>query len=272
MARLLLFFLALLLALGAAANEFWLEPTRFVLAPGSPVHLGRWVGQNFRGQRWSGQSQRLEELLHLAPGSSRLDLTAPARAADSLRTTVVLAQPGTHLLALRTNEALLSFSGSEFTAYLQAENLGDILYLRRRRNQTDRPAREAYRRCAKTLLLAGPAAPSDTTFRQRLGHPLEIVAEQNPYLLRPGASLTLRVWADGQPAAYQALRAFIRPLDGSPVQTFQLRTNPNGRALLRLQQPATVLVAAVRMRAHPAPATADWQSTWASLTFAFTGR
>lgn len=256
----------------ATAHEFWLAPIRFVVAPGSRVYLGRWVGPDFAGKRWPGNSQRVEHLLHFEPGGQRTDLTAAATQADSLQTTVVLERAGTHLLALGTTDAFISMSGPEFTAYLRQEGLEDVLYLRTRRKQQDKPAKEAYRRCAKTLLQAGAVSKTDTTWRTRVGHPLEIVPEQNPYTLPVGGSLTVRVFDAGVPANRQLVQAWVRPLDGSPTQKLQLHTNINGRVLLRLSKPATVLLAAVRMVPHPVPATADWQSTWASLTFAFTGQ
>ncbi|RAK62943.1 DUF4198 domain-containing protein [Hymenobacter edaphi] len=267
----------LLLAVSTAlANEFWLQPTRFAVAPGSRVHLGRWVGADFKGTRWTGQSARLERLLHLPPGAAEpVDLTAPARQADTLSTTVELRQPGVHLLALRTNDAYLTLPAAEFEAYLKEEGLSDISWQRQRRKQQDKPGREAYRRCAKTLMLAGPAgavSAADTTYRRRVGHPLEIIPEQNPYTLAPGASLTVRVLADGRPAAAQAVQVWLRPVGGQPPKHFTLHTNQNGRALFQLQAPAEVLLAAVRMVPLAKHPQADWQSTWASLTFGAVGR
>lgn len=267
--------LALLLTASAAsASEFWLRPTRFAVAPGSRVHLGRWVGKGFRGTRWSGLSARLEQLLHFQPGvAAPADLTATARQADTLHTSVVLPQPGLHLLAFQTNDASLTLPAAEFEAYLKEEGLNDISWQRQKRKQQDKPGREAYRRCAKTLVLAGPApAASDTTFRRRAGHQLEIIPEQNPALLKAGASLTVLVISEGRPLPSQAVRAWLRPTGGQPPQEFTLRTNQNGRALLRLQHPAEVLLTTVRMTGLAKHPQADWQSTWASLTFGFSGR
>ncbi|RTQ47887.1 DUF4198 domain-containing protein [Hymenobacter gummosus] len=261
----------LLLATAATAAEFWLRPTRFMVAPGSRVHLGRWVGAGFQGQRWTGLSTRLEQLTHFQPGTTEpQDLTAPARQADTLSTTVTLAQPGVHLLALRTNDAYLTLPAAEFEAYLKEEGLSDVLWQRQKRKQQDQPGREAYRRCAKTLVLAGTLPAADTTFRRRAGHPLEIIPEQNPYALKPGASLTVLVLADGAPLPSQAVHARLRPTDGHPPQDFTLRTNQNGRALLRMQYPADVLLATMQMRRLSQHPQADWQSTWATLTFGFT--
>lgn len=273
--RPLLLALLLTAAAAAAASEFWLQPTRFAVAPGSRVHLGRWVGKSFRGTRWSGRSARLQQFTHFQPGTAApADLTAAARQADTLHTSVTLLQPGLHLLALQTNDAYLTLPATEFEAYLKEEGLTDISWQRQRRKQQEQPGREAYRRCAKTLVLAGPApAATDTTFRRRAGHPLELIPEQNPALLRAGASLTVLVLSEGKPLPSQAVRAWLRPTQGGqPAQEFTLRTNQNGRALLRLQYPADVLLTTVRMTALVRHPQADWQSTWASLTFGFAGR
>lgn len=265
----------LLLATAATASQFWLQPTRFVVAPGSRVHLGRWVGGDFPGERWSGLSARLEQLLHLQPGTAEpQDLTAAARQTDTLSTTVTVRQPGVHLLALRTNDAFITLPAAEFEAYLKEEGLSDASWQRQKRKQQDKPGREAYRRCAKTLILAGSAATpgADSTFRRRVGHPLEILPEQNPYTLAPGASLTIVVLAEGRPVAAQAVQVWQKPLDGQPTKHFTLHTNQNGRALFQVQRPATVLLAAVRMVPLAQHPQADWQSTWASLTFGPSGR
>ena len=57
---------------------------------------------------------------------------------------------------------------------------------------------------------------------------------------------------------------------GLPTTHYTTRANQNGRILLRLSGPGPYLLAAVDMSAAPANLRdrADWQSTWASLTFA----
>ncbi|UYZ63507.1 DUF4198 domain-containing protein [Hymenobacter weizhouensis] len=253
----------------AAAHEFWLEPARFVVAPGAAVHLRRLVGESFRGQAWAGQSRRVVQLLHLAPGSAPTNLLPAATAADTLSTTVVLRRPGTHLLALASNEALLALPADQFTAYLQAEGLTQALALRQQRGHAAQPGREAYRRCAKTLVQAGPALPSDTAraWGRVAGLPLELVPEQNPYQLGPGAALTVRVLAAGRPVAGQLVRLWRR---GARPQALlsTVHSNQNGRALLRLSEPGEYMVSTLRMQPVARP-DADWQSTWSTLTFSF---
>jgi hypothetical protein len=50
------------------------------------------------------------------------------------------------------------------------------------------------------------------------------------------------------------------------------RTDGRGRATLKLDRPGFWLVKAVHMIPAPADAGADWESFWASLTFAVPSR
>jgi hypothetical protein len=58
---------------------------------------------------------------------------------------------------------------------------------------------------------------------------------------------------------------------GQPAQLFRLRSNQNGRVLFKLNGAGAYLVSTVRMVAAADPKAADWQSTWATLTFGVAG-
>lgn len=260
---------ALLLAASAGAREFWLAPARFVVVPGAVVPLRCLTGNGLNSvQRWTGTSSRLALFAHYAPGAAPVSLlpTAP----DTTRVTLTFRQPGTHLVALATTETYSTLPAQEFTEYLREKGLDYVLSRRQERGEADKPGREAYRRCATTLVQVGLAAATDTTrlWSRPVGLPLEIVPEQNPYQLRPGASLTLRVLSDGVPAKGQLVQVWQQNT-GETARPFQLRSNQNGRVLFRLTHPGTYLVGTVRMAPAAATQPADWQSTWSTLSFAF---
>ncbi len=74
-----------------------------------------------------------------------------------------------------------------------------IASLRAAKGETNADARELFVRCAKLLLLGGPVAQSQTD--RLLGLPLELVAERNPYLLKAGGILPVRILYKNQPPA-----------------------------------------------------------------------
>ncbi|MBC6698233.1 DUF4198 domain-containing protein [Hymenobacter puniceus] len=248
------------------AHEFWLQPTPFFVAPGTRLTLRVLVGGNFSGERWAGKSSRVTRLTHFAPIGPQ-ELLAAATTADTLHAAVTFREPGTHLVALSTTNAFVTLAASQFNTYLKEEGLDYILLERQRRGSLNQPGREAYRRCATTLVQAGPVSGLDTAraWSRPTGLPLELVPEQNPYALKPGASLTVRVLAKGQPQPGRLVQLWQRS-PGQPVRISKLYSNQNGRVLFRLTGAGHYMISTV----HMAPATlpeADWQSTWASLTF-----
>lgn len=272
--RLLPFCLFLALVTTALAHEFWLEPPRFQLQPGETVNVRPLIGAGFQGEPWTNKAQKVLRLVRYGPAADSTDLTPVAPvAADTLRTAVQFGPAGTHLLALSSTDSFIELTGEQFTAYLREEGLDYPLRLRQERGQAAAPGREVYRRRAKALVQVGDAsatpAAADTAYRRRLGWPLELVAEQNPYRLAAGKSLTVLVLRRGLPLRGAAVQVWQRQPGGLPTTHFTMRANQNGRILLRLSGPGPYLVAAVDMA--PAPAAlrtrADWQSTWASLTF-----
>ena len=212
----------------------------------------------------------------------------PALLADSVTPALRCPAPGTHVLVLTSQPSFIELPAAQFTAYLRAEGLDLALRQRQEADETTtKPGREAYRRCAKSLVFAaGPAAPpapADTTFRRVLGLPLELVPEQNPYRLRPGAALTVRVlrqglpvpgalvqvWDASSPLAQGASRFTAKTSLPTPPLHFTAHTNALGRVLVRLPGAGPYLLATVRMELAPPTlaSRADWLSTWASLTF-----
>ena len=261
----------------ALAHEFWLEAPRFRLRPGDTVHLRPLVGENFRGAPWANKAAKIARFVRYGPApADSTDLTpAPgAAAADTFRTALRFAQPGTHVVVLRSTDSFIELPADKFAAYLREEGLDNVLKLRQERGQQATPGREAYRRCAKALVQVGEAtavpAAADSACRHVYGLALELVPDQNPYRRAAGQALTVRVLRAGRPAAGATVQVWQRQPGGLPTTHFTSRANQNGRVLLRLSGPGPYLVAAVAMAEAPAALRdrADWQSTWASLTFA----
>jgi hypothetical protein len=254
-----------------AAHEFWLLPPRFFVAAGTKINLHVFVGENFTGNRWPGKSSRLTRLVHYAPNDT-IDLTKIATRADTLSTSVELIQPGVHVLSFSTNNSFIELDAGKFNAYLKEDGLERVMDLRQQRGETSKPGRELYRRCAKTLIQVGPSS-LDTikSYAWKTEQPLEIIPEQNPYALKADASLTCLLLYKGQPLPATQVQVWQR-VPGQPTRVSQLHTNKNGRVLFRLNSAGNYMVSSVYMEPATDSKAADWQSTWATLTFGIAGR
>lgn len=136
-------FLLTAAVLSAAGHEFWLLPPQFFVAPGATLNLKLFTGENFTGERWAGKSNRITRFVHYAqPGAQ--DLRATVTAADTLHPTVTFGQPGTHMVALATNNASITLEAEKFNTYLKEEGLDYILLQRQQSQALGKPGREAY--------------------------------------------------------------------------------------------------------------------------------
>ena len=142
--------------------------------------------------------------------------------------------------------------------FLKDEGLDDIARLRAERGQTDKPDRERFFRYAKTLLLTGATSSAES---RTFGFRYEIVPRSDPW---SGSPLRVQVLFDGKPLPGALVTAIHRD---DPQARAYARSDPQGRATLNLPRRGVWLIKSVHMTAAPAGTNADWESSWASVTF-----
>lgn len=252
--------LGALLALPGFAHDMWIEPSSFRPRPGQLVQVCLRVGHPGQGvdpvARNPARIVRFSAFT--AAGEEPIAGLDGADPAGLLR----LGERGLVALAFRSNHARSELPGDRFEAYLEEEGLQAVRELRRRRGESARPGRERYSRSLKALLDAGGGAQQSD---HPLGLDLELVAESNPYRLAPGEALVVRVLYLAKPLDGARVDAF--PLDGASPDLTAVSA-ADGRVELRLPRGGAWAVATTHMVEAPAGSGADWESLWASLTFA----
>ena len=113
-------------------------------------------------------------------------------------------------------------------------------------------------------------AAADSAFARATGQPLELIPEQNPYTLKIGAALTVRLLSNGKPLSRALVQVWQHGAPGQKnTRRTKLYTNQSGRVLFHLSAPGSYMVSAVYMVPPTDRQTAEWQSTWTTLTFGF---
>ena len=260
--------LALFAAVPAGAHEYWLAPSAWRVGPGETVGFGALAGVGFGGERKLYAPERAVRLT--ARAARELDLTPVAGAGDSIWARFAAADAGGLLIAYESNFASITLDAGEFERYLAAEGLDGPLATRRAHREVG-PGHERYRRCAKAWLAGAEAARATGA----LGLPLEIVP-----LAAPGAeaALRVRVLFERRPLKGALLRAWRQPLGpgGRPLDparrdsvaaAWSGRTDARGEALVPVGQAGEWLLSTVHMIPSRDRSAAEWESTWASLTF-----
>jgi uncharacterized GH25 family protein len=167
---------------------------------------------------------------------------------------------GDALLTLVAASNVITMQAGEFHEYLSEEGLTSALETRKRRGESDAPARERYTKFAKTIVRAGQG---DGGFARAAGLPLEFVPERDPFTTGHGEALSVRLLFNGAPAADVQV---IVASTSDPKPRAVGRTDAAGRIHVPLDAGRWRLHA-VLMERSAEPAIADWESYWATLTF-----
>src|SRR5262249_35276115 len=168
-------------------------------------------------------------------------------------------RPGLAIIAYRSRRTAIELEAEKFEKYLVDEGLERISKTRAERGETQKPGKEVYSRCAKSLVLAG-SEPA-TGFDRPVGLTLELVPEK--LVSKPG-ELPVRLLYDSRPLEGALVVAINRDESNKKISA---RTGRDGRARLLLPRFGVWLVKAVHMVEAPKETGADWESLWASLTF-----
>lgn len=237
----------------------WIEPATFLPESGQIVSLRLRVGQDLLGDPLPRSSELINQFIVVDPEGRK---PVVGRDGSDPAGFVRVPMPGLLVVGYYSNPSSVELTAAKFNQYLKDEGLDEITAARARRNETNSAVHEMFSRCAKSLLLSGspdPLHPDHT-----LNFPLELVAQKNPYLLRPGEDLPVRLTYLNHPLANALVIAMNRL---NPSQKVSIRTSADGCATLRLPSEGMWMIKAVHMIPAPAGSNADWQSYWASLTF-----
>lgn len=233
------------------AHDMWIEPASFAPRVGEIVGAKLRVGQDLLGDPLPRDPALLQEfLVQDREGRKPLVGRTGADPAGYLR----IAAPGLHVIGYSSKPSPVELTSEKFAAYLKEEGLHNV-------RASGEKVRELFARCAKSLLMVGRSAAGEGD--RKLGFTLELVAERNPYLLRPGEPLPVVLTYLDQPLAGTLVTAISRR---NPSEKVSARTDKNGRVRLQLRAEGLWMIKAVYM-IPSANAGADWQSYWASLTF-----
>jgi uncharacterized GH25 family protein len=247
------------------AHNFWIEPTAFTPAPGQRVALRLRVGQELQGAPVPRDSSLMKRFVTVGPNGA--EAAVPGVPNTEPAGFTVFQAPGLHTVVYESGRSAVELEATKFETYLKEEGLEAISARRARQGKTAAPAREVFSRSAKALVAV--ADGSGPGFDRVLGLRLELVAEKNPYALAGGGDLPVRLLYEGKPLAGALVMALQR---GRPGAVAAVRSDSKGRATLKLDRPGLWLIKAVHMIPAPADAGADWESFWASLTFAVPAR
>jgi uncharacterized GH25 family protein len=251
----------------ALAHDYWILPAEFTLAEGRDIDVALFVGDHFvTEQERPFERARFSRLAHVTErGTVNLLDAASEGARPMLR--LEAREDGGHLVVVDRPATHIELEPSKFEEYLTHEGLDSIVEARARLGETSKPGLESYSRCLKSLIQVGDAR--DETFGTVIGQTLEIVPGSNPAFAKPGSVLPVTVHFRGAPLVGAKLTAFS--LVGSDVRETSYTTDESGLVSVAIDREGVWLIRLVHMVRCEACEGADWESFWASYSFAPAG-
>lgn len=237
-----------LLTTMVSAHEFWLEAKR----EGPRLAIQRWVGEGFEGILWAGSSDPSKVFKfdhYYAGGSQRV---VGARISPRL---------GDNLVAFHNKNTFIEIAPDVFNGYLRDDGLDNALEYRTQKGILDKPGREFYQRCVKTLVRSG--SKGDDTYATNTGMPVELIPGSDP--LDRGKSLEFTVLFNNQPYKNALVQVWHR--SGGRTEVVKFRSDEAGKVTFPIWPEGDWMVSTVRI--VPAKGKADWQSYWGSYTFSY---
>lgn len=264
--------LALAISAAVAAHEFWISAASWRVPPGQRATILVNVGDRFPSATSFTAPERVESVRLVGP-TGETPIPGPfRREKDSLAADVQApGQPGTYIAVVTIKPRVLEIKASDFETYLAHEGLDGVVAERRRAGESGKPGRERYSRYGKTLLRVGDATTIGHVTRP-VGLAVEIVPLTDPTTLRAGDRCRFRLLFEGKPIAGAKVGAIYASATTKPDEwPLTARTDARGEVEFTLNDPGPWLVRAVHMvrRTEQTGAeAADWESYWASLSFA----
>ena len=248
------------------AHDMFLKPAQFFLAANSVLDLALLNG-TFSKSENSIERSRLLDISVLGPaGRLRVDTSLWKATGDTSFLSIKTGATGTYVLGVSTKPNIIALKADEFNTYLKNDGIPDVLAARTKGGELWKDARERYHKHVKAMVQVGETR-SDL-YATALGYPAEILPEANPYSLKAGGTLRFKTLVDGKPAANQYILYGGRTPSGGRIEMKNVRSGPDGSAEIRLAAAGTWYIKFINMAKLTGDADADYESKWATLTFA----
>jgi uncharacterized GH25 family protein len=247
-----------------SAHEFWLNPDKFIYKRMAKVNINFLVGENFEGENWEGNNERIKSLkIYFGGVSDDLSPVVTGATGDSIEYFIL--DEGTNLIAFNSNNAFIEMEPLQFEAYLKEDGLTNALEYRKRNNERGCPGREFYQRCAKTILQVG--GMKDKTYGITTSLIIDIIPSSNPYQLKNKELFRATILYNKEPLANGLVKVWHRVKNRTERK--ELRTDSNGEIVFPVVTRGKWMISTVKMERLTDNPVCDWQSYWGSLTWGY---
>ncbi len=265
MKKKIIFLLLALSLINASGHEFWLQPDKFMYKRIEPINIKFLVGENFNGNNWTGDKDKINSLQLYFDNAIDKNLSANfgSDQGDSLQLAMI--DEGTVMLTLNTKNLFIDLEAEKFNNYLLEDGLTDVLEYREKTNETAKDGLENYQRCVKTIFQVGERFTN--VYIKKTNLLLDIIPAYNPYNMDSSENFKVQVLFKNKKLKNTKVKAWHK-FEGK-VSEQDYTTDDEGELSFNVLPEGEWMISCVKMEKLEMDQKAEWQSYWGSLTWGY---
>ena len=265
-----MFVFLVMITFSTSAHELFIKPKQYRIAPFGTVDLRLFNGTFDKSENIIARD-RMRDVSIIGGGPTQ-NLTLDQWRDEGRETALsyTFGPAGTYAVGVSTRPRVLPQTNTDFTDYLKHEGITDTLTTFEP-VESGRKIRERYSKHVRTILQVGDTLSE--AHKTILGYPVEIILLDNPASVNVGGEVRLKVLRNGAALSDQLVYASYSGYhahngDGGHERAVQMRTDAEGFATFRISKAGVWYVTLIHMEKLLDDPEADYESNWATLTFA----
>ena len=246
-------------------HELWIDTTDFKVEKDTMINLNLRNGENFDGFSLGYFDRSIKEFYWRQNGK-RFDNNS--RQGDNPALQISPTDNGLVSIIYVSKPTIIKYKDfSKFQNFVIEKHSPSAVEIHKNLDFPLENFSEIYTRYSKALVGVGTSKGFDTENNLEL----ELVALENPYTDNMADGIEILALYNGNPRALSNLNVFERSNTDSSVNTFVVKTNDKGVAVVEVKNDCTYLIDNVIIRPANKKLFKDrgviWESLWAALTF-----
>lgn len=252
--------IAVVTTVAVSAHDTWLTPRQFHVPPGTRVRLDLTSGMAFPHLDTSIKLDRIDVARFRQNGKIQ-EISARVGEPKSLVLSAIFKDSGIATCWVELKPRQLELTPTQVEEYF--EEIGASAEVRQTWQNMKSPKhwREVYVKHAKTFVTVGNNE-TDRSWNEAIGMSLEILPDKNPFTLRAGDDLPVRVLKNGVGFANFPVGIVFEGETHGQI----LSTDADGRVVFRLAKQGRYLLRGTDLRPSTKP-DLEWESDFTTLTF-----
>jgi len=253
------------IVMSVSGHEFWIQPDKFIYKYAEPVNIKFMVGENFTGENWTGDRDKIKSLrLYFGDVTDKnFDDDLGKNKGDSLQ--IAMLDEGTVMVTLNTTNSFIDLDATKFNDYLREDGLTEALKYREKNGDTIKNGLENYQRSVKTIFQVG--SKFTNVYKQKTNLPIDIIPAEHPYAISKDGNFKVRLFFMGEKLKNTKVRVWHKLDDKINQQEYT--TDDEGEIKFFLSPGGEWMVSCVKMVRLEDDPRAEWQSYWGSLTWGY---